>query len=122
MYVHSRAFLYPLIETMTEQQQQTTAIFDNSTIPEIQSSSQVNPQFLLSTSSLPSPTTIDNNNVKRTSSRSRLGTDEVGGEATGSGGYYAGDMERFFQSEVRPVYFGKLNIIICIDNLLCLFV
>ena len=91
-----------------EQQQQTavettTTITEDSTNSEIQSSAQVNPQFLL-LASVPSSPAYENNCAKRSMSRSRLGTDDNVDEVSG---HYEGEMERFFQSEVRPVYFGN---------------
>lgn len=112
---------------MTAEQQQT---IHN---PDIQNSAQVSSQFLFS-SSVPASDNNNNDNLKRSSSKSRLGADEIDDKSlTGASGCYEGEMERFFQSEVRPVYFGNnktLQIIGVINSLIsmcrwkewCLFI
>lgn len=71
---------------------------------QIQSSAYVSSQSLLSTSMPSSPVASASNVVSKKSSKSRL----TGEEDDNS--HYQGTMERFFQSEVRPVFFGKLEI------------
>lgn len=70
---------------------------------EIQASAYVSSQSLLSTSIPSSPNSAPNNNQvgSRRSSKSRLNGEQI------IEGHYEGNMERFFQSEVRPVYFGN---------------
>lgn len=87
------------------QQQQTNpenVIFNS----EIQSSAHLNSQYVISASFPASPTAIGPG--KKSSSRSRLGISEEFGDGGGVGAVYEGEMERFFQSEVKPVYFGNL--------------
>lgn len=70
--------------------------------PEIQSSAYVSKQILQS-SSIPRKPSF--------SSKSRVDSrEEKDGEVVdGESGYYEGRMDRFFQSEVRPIYFGKFR-------------
>lgn len=93
---------------MTEEstQSQQIPITITTANSEILNSSHVNAQ-VLSSSSIASSSSPANetNSVKKSTSRSRLGTDEIVDETLGV--CYGGEMERFFQSEVRPVYFGN---------------
>ena len=68
---------------------------------QIQSSAYVSSQSLLSTS-MPSSPVATSNVVSKKSSKSRLNGSEQDEFA-----HYQGTMERFFQSEVRPVFFGN---------------
>lgn len=71
-------------------------------VDEIQASAYVSDQNLLSASIPSSPNPANANQFgSRRSSKSRLN-----GEQTIED-HYEGNMERFFQSEVRPVYFGN---------------
>lgn len=75
---------------------------DNTTnTSEIQASTYVNGQSLLSASIPASPHSSSNFNQlgSRKSSKSKIGEPIEG--------HYEGNMERFFQSEVRPVFFGN---------------
>ena len=74
---------------------------------EIQASTYVNSQSLFSNSIPSSPNNSTSNFNQfgdRKSNKSRIGETT----ATIEEGHYEGNMERFFQSEVRPVYFGNM--------------
>lgn len=80
---------------------------NNEEIEEIQATAYVNSQSLFSNSIPSSP-----NNSASASNFNQLGSRKSSkskiGETATEEGHYEGIMERFFQSEVRPVYFGKL--------------
>jgi hypothetical protein len=79
---------------------------NNNTNNEIQASTYVSSQSLFSNSipSSPNNSTSNFNQLgSRKSSKSKIGETAI------VEGHYEGNMERFFQSEVRPVYFGNVT-------------
>lgn len=93
-------------------------INDNINNEEIQASAYVNSQSLFSNSIPSSP-----NNSASASNFNQLGSRKSSkskiGETAVVEGHYEGNMERFFQSEVRPVYFGKLIMKLISDDIIC---
>jgi hypothetical protein len=79
---------------------------NNNTNNEIQASTYVSSQSLFS-NSIPSSPNNSTSNFNQLGSR-KSSKSEIGETAIVEG-HYEGNMERFFQSEVRPVYFGNVT-------------